>query len=277
MLHKKPLFRRAPRPNAKPASKTSWDKSGAWYEKLVGASGHYYHQKIIIPGVERLLELGPASKLLDLGCGQGVLARILNKHQSYFGVDASPQLIDSAAQHDAKHLHRYAVADATKPLGSLERDFTHAAAILSLQNMEHPEGAIRNAGTHLVAGGRFVIVLNHPYFRIPRQSGWDVDNESDQQYRWVTSYLSKLKIPIAMHPGQKGKSWDTLSFHEPLQNYIRYLAAAGFAVVAIEEWVSDKKNQPGPHAKREDKARAEIPLFMAIVAVKIGAGSKRLS
>lgn len=251
------------------ANTTSWENSSSWYEKLVGSGGHYYHQKIIIPGVMRLLKLERESKLLDLGCGQGVLARTLTKHQSYVGVDASSQLIKHAQSYDAKHLHSYVLADATKPLASVEHNFTHAAAILSLQNMEHPEGAIRNAGACLVSGGTFVMVLNHPYYRIPRQSGWGVNEESDKQYRWVTAYMSSFTIPIVMHPGQKEKSSDTVSFHQPLTKYIEYLAAAGFGVVAIEEWVSDKKNEPGPHAKREDTARAEIPLFMAIVAKKL--------
>jgi hypothetical protein len=55
----------------------------------------------------------------------------------------------------------------------------------------------------------------------------------------------------------------------PLTTYVSYLAAAGFVIEKLEEWVSDKKNTPGPHARREDRARAEIPLFMAIVARKV--------
>jgi hypothetical protein len=35
----------------------------------------------------------------------------------------------------------------------------------------------------------------------------------------------------------------------------------------IEEWVSDKKST-GPMAKMEDRARDEIPMFMAILATK---------
>lgn len=266
------IFRgRSPhRPPAPQIPATSWEKSSSWYEKLVGASGHYYHQKIIIPGVERLLRLERDSKMLDLGCGQGVFARLLTKHQGYVGVDASPHLIKSAQKYDTKHAHRYMVADATKPLGdTIGHDFTHAIAILSLQNMEYPARAILNAGKHLKKDGRFVIVLNHPYYRIPRQSGWGIQEDGKQQYRWVTKYMASFKIPISMHPGQKDKNWDTLSFHEPLTNYVRYLAEAGFAITGLEEWISDKKNQPGPHSQREDRAREEIPLFMAIVARKI--------
>jgi hypothetical protein len=41
----------------------------------------------------------------------------------------------------------------------------------------------------------------------------------------------------------------------------------GFLIERIEEWVSPKKSEGGM-AKVEDSARAEFPLFMAIVARK---------
>lgn len=258
----------AHRPKQKSGRDTSWEKSSAWYEKTVGLRGHYYHRALILPGVERLLALKPDSKLLDLGCGQGVLARLLTKRQTYVGIDVSAQLIEAARRHDAKHTHTYVVADATKPLLKIPQDFSHAAAILSLQNMEDQRGAIHNAAKHLVKDGTFIMVLNHPYFRIPRQSGWGINEQSKQQYRWVTRYLSALSIPIAMHPGKKD-GWDTWSFHLPLSTYTSYLAEAGFVVEKLEEWASDKKSAPGPNARREDLARDEIPLFMTIVARKV--------
>lgn len=36
----------------------------------------------------------------------------------------------------------------------------------------------------------------------------------------------------------------------------------------LEEWISDKKSQPGPRSESEDKARKESPLFLFIEAKK---------
>ncbi|MBI2075302.1 MAG: SAM-dependent methyltransferase, partial [Candidatus Harrisonbacteria bacterium] len=41
---------------------------------------------------------------------------------------------------------------------------------------------------------------------------------------------------------------------------------AGFAVTDMEEWVSHRTSERGPRAKAEDRARREIPLFLAIKA-----------
>lgn len=258
---------------------TSWEKSSAWYNKLVGDQGHYYHEHVIIPSVLRLLNLKPGASVLDVGCGQGILGKKLSKGAAYQGIDASMSLIKAARAQDKSRTtfekvvrdkvpqHEYLCADAAKPLPITKKDFTNATIILALQNMEFPDAVLKNIAAHMRVGGRLVIVLNHPAFRIPRQSGWDVNSKSNLQYRWVNRYLTPMKIPIQMHPG-RGQSELTWSFHEPISVYAGHLKNAGLVIENIEEWSSDKTST-SREKKREDRARAEIPLFMAIVAKKL--------
>lgn len=248
-------------------SSTSWEKSADWYNKLVGDEGHYYHTHVVVPGVLRLLKLIKGFSVLDIGSGQGILARHIPVGVYYQGIDASPSLVKAAQAHDTNLQHKYTAADATKELPLIKKDFMCATALFSLQNMKHPETAIAQVSKHLKKGGRFIMVINHPAFRIPKQSGWGI-SEDGQQQRWVTRYMSTLEILIEMHPGKK-QSEKTTSFHHPLSAYTEFLYKAGFVIEKIEEWISDRKNQPGPHQKREDLARSEIPLFMAIVARKL--------
>ena len=76
--------------------KSSWEGSHKWYNKIVSEEGHYYHQKVILPALLKLIDLKKTKSLLDLGCGQGVLARALPKTIEYTGIDLSPSLIKSA-------------------------------------------------------------------------------------------------------------------------------------------------------------------------------------
>lgn len=62
------------------------------------------------------------------------------------------------------------MGDVTKPLKIDKKDFSHAFVILALQNMEEGEKAIQNGAKHLRKGGKLFVVLNHPCYRIPRQS-----------------------------------------------------------------------------------------------------------
>jgi hypothetical protein len=40
---------------------------------------------------------------------------------------------------------------------------------------------------------------------------------------------------------------------------------SGFALVDMEEWISNKVSTPGRRAEAENIARNEIPLFMSLV------------
>jgi ubiquinone/menaquinone biosynthesis C-methylase UbiE len=245
---------------------SSWEGSHDWYDKTVGSKGHYYHEKIILPGVVRLLQLAPSSRLLDIACGQGILERHIPKESEYMGIDLSTSLITAAKSYKPPKNHQFLVGDATKPLKA-DKNFTHAAIILALQNIEHPLAVFKNAYEHLAHQGKFVIVLNHPCFRIPRQSSWGVDQTHKIQFRRIDRYLSPLKIPILTHPGQKNASAQTQSYHYPLSAYTKWLHEAGFVIEEMEEWISDKTSEGGA-AQMENRSRREFPLFLTILSRK---------
>lgn len=243
--------------------KNSWDLSENWYTQCVGEKGHYYHQAIVIPNLLRLL--APSKSLLDLGCGTGVLARHLPKDLEYLGVDSSKKLIEQAERKTKEA--KFFVADLTAPVDLPKSDFDYACFVLSLQNMPHPEIAIANASRHMKKGGLLCIVLNHPCFRIPRQSSWGIDEKMKLQYRRMNVYMSPQTIPIQTAPSKGEQSEITNSYHHNLSDYARFLQNGKFVITQMEEWCSDKKST-GPKAKMEDRARREFPLFLAILARK---------
>lgn len=259
-----------PKPNNK-RTDTSWQPVAPWYNKVVDDKGHYYHQHVVIPGVLKLLQLNASSRLLDIACGQGVLARAIPKEVQYTGFDIAPSLVDFAKKADKATNHTYLVGDATKPLPLGKWTYTHAAIVLAIQNIETPEAVIEHAQQHLASKATFVMVLNHPSFRIPRQSSWGVDEANKLQYRRENIYMSPLKIPIDMHPGSpRGPATRdfTWSFHHPLQYYIELLTKRGFVIDALEEWTSDKESE-GKAARMENRSRSEFPLFLALRAKRL--------
>ena len=244
---------------------TSWQNVAPWYSKLTEKGGHYYHRNVIIPKLLESLSLSPDSKILDLGCGNGVFGIELTDNQEYLGVDLSSSLIGDAKATDKNRTHKYIIADATKKL-EIDKDFTHAVSILAVQNMNNPLALFANAASHLVKNGTFTIVLNHPMFRIPRQSAWQIDPIKKLQYRRIDRYMTELKIPVNMNPSQS-ESEITWSYHFPLSKYIEMLTSVGFVITDIQEWTSDKESE-GKASKMENRARNEFPLFMSITAKK---------
>ena len=232
----------------------------------MGDKGSDYHQQLVIPGALTLLAPKKGEKILDVACGQGVFCRQLaSLGADVFGVDASKRLIELARKH-AKNIN-YAIDDATKLASLQPESFDAASCILAIQNIDPLDKVIAAVGRVLKKGGRFLVVMNHPSFRIPRQSGWGTDEQRKLQYRRVDSYLSELKIPIKMHPGAN-PDIHTWSFHRPLMRYFEELNKNNFAVTQLEEWASHRTSLPGKSARQENRARGEIPLFLALLATK---------
>lgn len=246
---------------------TSWQGVQGWYKKTVGLQGSYYQRAVIIPNTLELLALGPSSSLLDLACGQGVLGRAMDPNIDYYGVDSAPSLIDFSKENDRARNHRYQVADICQKLAIEKHDFTHATLLLAAQNIEDLPSAFRNANQHLAPGGKFVMVLNHPCFRIPKHSSWEIDDEHKIQYRRLDCYMSSLKVPIQTNPSKNRSSTLTWSYHYPLSYFTECLFKSGFHISKIEEWISNKKSE-GKKAAMENRSRKEFPLFLALVAMK---------
>lgn len=243
---------------------TSWEDSSKWYHELVGGEGHYYHKQLIFPYLLSILKTKKKEQsLLDLGCGQGAFALALFKEFDYDGVDISPSLIKAAKAQVKSPNRRFHVYDVCQPF-DLGKTFSHVTMILSLQNMADPKEALMNAKRHLKQGGSLILLLNHPCFRIPRQSSWGVDEHKKSQYRRIDHYMTPMTIPIDMRPGREQQE-TTLSFHYPLSYLFSLLHTCGFTVANLHELCSDKEST-GKHANMENRARKEIPLFLALVA-----------
>lgn len=242
-----------------------------WYDASVGTSGTEFQRDLIFPQVLRLLNLQKGDRLLDVACGQGAFCRAAEKlGASVTGVDASSQLIQLARQRSGKRI-RYLLGDARQLDTLPANSFDAVVCILAIQNIDPFEPVFAGCSRLLRSGGQVVVVMNHPSFRIPRQSGWGWDQERKLQYRRIDQYLTPSKVPIQVHPGSAPDvvAW---SFHRPLQDYVGAMVNHGLLVNALEEWTSHRASQPGPKARAEDRARKEIPLFLALRAVKMGGG-----
>lgn len=250
---------------------TSWDRVAQWYDDLISEKRNDHYEDVILPGTLRLLRPETGMRVLDVACGQGVLARRLGAQGvAVTGVDASAQLIASARSRSGdgmRAMPEFKVGDARELASMGLGGFDAAACVMALGNIEPVSPVMEGVAGALRPGGAFVFVIAHPAFRAPGQSSWEWDEEGQKQYRRVEGYLSAGQHAIQMHPG-KDASIVTWTFHRPLQSYVKALADAGFVVESIEEWAGKRVSTSGPRAGEENRARREIPLFMAVRAVK---------
>ena len=260
-----------PIPSRKPAAKpkaheTSWGHVANWYHEHVSESDDTYHEKVIKPNLLRILGDVKDKRILDVACGQGFFSRALASAGAHVtGADIAPELIAIAKKLGPASITYLAAPASRMPLP--DESFDAAICVLALQNIKDLSGALAQVSHLLKSGGTFTIVLNHPAFRIPRHSEWGFDADAGIQFRRTDRYLSESSYQIQMHPGSD-PSATTLSYHRPLQLYMKELAKHGFVLAGLEEWISHRTSEKGPRAEAEDRARKEFPLFLMLDARK---------
>jgi ubiquinone/menaquinone biosynthesis C-methylase UbiE len=250
---------------------TSWGSVADWYDSLLEHSTDSYQEKVILPNILRIVDPKPGMTILDVACGQGYFSRAFHeKGAEVIGCDISNELIGLAEKHSSKEIE-YRQASANDLSFMKDASVDVAVIVLAIQNIEDIAGTLAECSRALKLGGRLVIVLNHPAFRIHGRSSWQWDDAAGKQYRRMDGYMSESQNKIDMAPGsiKKSDKTFTISFHRPLQSYFKSLFKAGLVVTRLEEWISHKESQKGPRAVEEDRMRKEIPMFLCLEAKKI--------
>jgi ubiquinone/menaquinone biosynthesis C-methylase UbiE len=188
----------------------------------------------------------PGRLTVDVGCGEGRLARQLAAHgYRVVAFDVSPTMVRLASEADPQGDYRVADA-AALPLVDGEADLV--VAFMSLQDVDDVGSAIREAARVLEPRGRMCLAVLHPVFSAGEIQG----EEPDAPFVIAGSYLDAFREDSPMI----GVSFTVTTFHRPLETYFRALEDAGFLVEAARE-LPTRRRAPG-----------RIPLFLHVRAVK---------
>jgi ubiquinone/menaquinone biosynthesis C-methylase UbiE len=255
---------------------SDWEELSDWYDRKQGDTGDLWHRELIDPGLLRVLGDCRGKDVLDLGCGNGYLARRLARSGARVtAVDSSPRMIANAQAHDPTNSLKvkYVHSNARKLDGITDASFDLVFANMSLMDIEDAEGAIGSVSRVLRKAGRFVASISHPCFDIGSNSGWLVDKptfETRKVYRKVRGYRTPFSenIPWRVDNGIRY----TLGFHRPLNWYARVFHSNGLAITAMEE---PEPTQAFIEAEGENRADLdglgflEVPLHLVFEAVKL--------
>lgn len=226
----------------------------------------------------RLLDIKDKKyNLLDLGCGQGFfIQKILENIKSDIvinGVDLSYELLKIAEnKFEGNKKVSLKHTDAVNLSHLKDKSIDKVYSVLALQNMSDVEKVVVEIKRVLKKDGRCIFVINHPSFRVPKESDWFFEKFLRKQGRVVYNYMSDKKHVIDMNPGrtaQGEKGQETISFHHPLQYFSKIFNKHDLAISRIEEWISHKKSEKGIKQEAEDTARKEIPMFMCLELISV--------
>ena len=205
-----------------------WEQHADWWQSefTYGADVEYADQ--ILPLVVR--HMAGAARVLDLGCGEGQIARLaLDKGaQHVVGIDGSAAQI-AEARHRGGGVH-YARGSATS-LPLVTGWFDAVVSCLVLEHVPDLDAALDEVSRVLRPGGRFILFVNHPLFQTPG-SGWIDDQVLDppEQYWRVGPYLSEGVTIEEVDAGVR-----LPFFHRPLSRYVNAMVARGLYLTRMVE------------------------------------------
>jgi SAM-dependent methyltransferase len=236
---------------------TPWERHAGWWQEFFtdGADPEYEEQ--ILPLADGLL--AGATRILDVGCGEGQLSRRAAATTGGWvvGVDLTAnQLVAAVARGGGVRYGRAGAAALPFAAGS----FDAVVICLTLEHLDPFEPAIHEVARVLAPNGRFLLFLNHPLLQAPG-SGWIDDHILDEQYWRIGPYLDDDVAMEEVAPGIR------LPFmHRPLHRYLNEMASVGLLV----EHMDEPAPPPGFVAQAPEYAEAvTIPRLLALRARKI--------
>jgi SAM-dependent methyltransferase len=204
----------------------------------------------------QLLELVPAPGrlTLDLGCGEGRVARALQaRGHDVVGIEASPRLAAAAADVDADPPTRVIVASAdAMPLPDGAADL--AVASMTILNFDDLDGVVAEVARVLEPGGRLCFSTVHPMNSIVA---------ARRELLGPSSYFDELRFTETRE--RAGVRMTFHDLHRPLSRLIDAFARAGLLIETLREPVPDDAHVAAhPSAARW----RENPCFLHGRAVK---------
>jgi SAM-dependent methyltransferase len=234
-----------------------WETHAGWWqdEFTDGADPEYEEQ--ILPIVTE--QLHGASRLLDVGCGEGQVARHVKASigsDMVVGVDPSTNQLAVARERAGGVQYVRGYADA---LPVPDAAFDAVVACLVFEHITEVDTALAEVARSLEPGGVFLFLLNHPLLQVPG-SGWIDDQVLDEQYWRVGPYLVEDVSLEEIAPGVM------LPFvHRPLSRYVNRLAEVGLLIEHMEE----PAPPPGFVARAPEYAESvTIPRLLVLRTVK---------
>jgi SAM-dependent methyltransferase len=233
----------------------AWEENAAAWIAWARAPGHdsywRFHRDLFLALVPP-----PCGRTLDVGCGEGRLARDLQTlGHDVTAVDASPTMI-AAAREAAPEMDSL-VADAARlPFG--DGSFGVVVAFMSLQDVDDLEGTVREAVRVLEPGGRLCLAIVHPL----SSAGAFAEREADSAFVIEGSYLDESVTDATFE--RDGLAMRFVSRHRPLQTYTEALVESGLLLERLREPPLPESGFNGEPGRRWQR----IPLFLHLSAVK---------
>lgn len=209
-----------------------WDRNAVKYAAHVSALGDRNKEVLLTPLVLKWLGNISGRMVLDAGCGEGFLCRLMAERGAIVtGVDLSGEMLNIARQRTPTNYEiNYQLAN-LEDLSPFPPDsFEAIVSLLALQDVREYQAALHALHRVLRPGGRCFLAFSHPCFL--SDGGW-VRDETGKKLHWKTDrYFEEREVEMCLDPDADG---NPIGFHRTLTSYFRAIKGAGFIISDLIE------------------------------------------
>lgn len=233
-----------------------WNLNAGFWDDYMGEHSNDFHNLLVRPAMERLLDVKAGDNVLDIACGNGNFSRFLaGLGARVTAIDGSAGMIENArnrseghgadaSEYESAGEIDYRVIDVTdaKALAALGKaDFDAAVSNMAIMDMAEIGPMFTAVHGLLKPGGIFVFSLTHPCFQAPYAVRYA--EQVDQDGSMVQKAGMKIDRYLTPQPFEGlaivGQPVPSLIFHRPLSVLLTMCFEAGFVLDGLEEGAFD--------------------------------------
>lgn len=216
-------------------TKQAWDELASWWDAEV-QDGDEFHRTFIYPSILQLSHIKATDKILDIGCGNGSLSRLLAKSgANIVATDFSAKMIDCAKKRSSNYQNlSFFTLDATNAhelaILANQQQFDLIVCSMAMHDMWTIEPLSASLSKLLVSGGKFIFSIPHPCFNAELVK-FNLD-QAEKSSITISKYIN------AREEITKAKSNQPIthySYHRPLSMIFNLLIKAGLILQQLAE------------------------------------------
>jgi len=246
----------------------AWDKTADFWNRGCTEFGDVNRQFVIDPAVFRMLGSVQGLRILDAGCGNGYLSRLLAKRGAKVSAtDVSKRFIEIAKEKEREKplgidYHARSVCDLKI---FVDGTFDAIVSNLVLMDLKNLDKALSEFHRVLKPKGKLVFSIMHPCFASPSVRGWvreprDSDRKEDRLFWKVDRYFDRT-----VEVWRVSDLPPLYSFHRPLSDYVKALLNNCFVITDFGE-PTPTKTAMREHYREFANEYDRIPWFLVIGA-----------
>jgi 2-polyprenyl-3-methyl-5-hydroxy-6-metoxy-1,4-benzoquinol methylase len=209
-----------------------WDRNAAKMATYVSSMGDRNKEVLLTPLVLDWLGDVRGLQVLDAGCGEGFLSRLMAERSAQVtAIDYSRKMLEIARERTPEDLRICYCHANLEGMPDVQSDsFDFIVSLLALQDIQDYQAALQEFHRVLKPGGKFFLAFTHPCFT---SDGEWIRDESGNKLYWKTDrYFQEREIEMRIDPDS---DHNPIGFHRTLSSYYRAINQAGFRITDLVE------------------------------------------